>query len=205
MAKTTKKVKKGSVDCPEFNELLRICTVLGKPCESDEPLRCDLRSDVKSKPVVKADEPKKSKKDELPPKPRLFTIEEQLRELGVEPSRMEKQMDKIGIEAEVGEIHIHQPGEIIPQVTRPVEIDLDNVIEERDGIQILEGDMYETCRCCGKRRYWRKKGSQRLVCDWCHPSLITPSRQIYPPLDGSTPPPMEQQYMPKAYNPLDDF
>ncbi len=183
------KSKKGQlpVGCPNFNELLRICAALGKPCDADNPMACELRPDksmltdskpkVKSKPADSASVEKKPKND-LPARPKFFTIEEQLRELGVTPTATEKALDNSGTEAEVVKIEMREPGEPAPAyVPKCVVVK----VSENPNDDIEFAELTFPCLQCRQNRWWRYNGFKHVtdwICDWCHPSPITPNRTI---------------------------
>jgi hypothetical protein len=197
MARKAKSSATKGAQCPEFNALLNLCKVLNSLCNSDDIAECEFRSDYvpKIKRVEPVIEPK-PKKSDGPPPPRLASIEDQLKELGVEPSKIEKTLDKMREEAEVGEIILRKAGEPVPDyVPKGRLVESPKVIEyriiekhEEEGIEFSDDPKLIICGTCKNRRFWRYNrpslqagGWQKTdwICDWCHPSLVTSDRTIY--------------------------
>lgn len=223
-----KKKSAPNINCGNYNSLISICTVLGKICDASDPTKCDFSDRFISqndkpieKPVIKKESKPKTEKikpidsapiiekpkvNDMPKRPKFFTIEEQLRELGVEPSPLQKTIDKLELEAEVISITPQPEGYVMPKYER---IDHDKIEYEFDEV----GDHFCGIIGCHSKRFWRSKQLGEYSdwkCDYCFPSPITPDRTVkslYKP--GEEPKPVVP-FMPKAYDPnkemaLDDF
>ncbi|MFA6358736.1 MAG: hypothetical protein WCY09_08800 [Candidatus Omnitrophota bacterium] len=214
MAKSKKQSIKIPIGCPKFNELLRICSLLGRPCEAIDSNKCDLRGDN-----AQITTPKTTNKDRQIPTnntcakiaskdisshPKYFTIEEQLKELGVEPSVIEMAIDANKIQAEVLDINIKSQDEIDAIYNSRYEKIKREIALCGDMIQVAERS--RCCKCNGFY-YYRYKYNNKWsawICRTCYP-YIENRVTIYPNDSPVTieikPPP----FMPNGIRGFEDF
>lgn len=178
--------------CPKINPLLGICQLTQGRCQEKNPHKCELLGESsipvkKSEPKIgKEETPKLHKKDDIPSRPRFFTIEEQLRELGVSEDKITQALDKREIQVEVQDVILRgEPGYTEP---RPETQAVDPLMLEGRNYAIEFNDnLGRLCHICHRGHWWRygPPNPSKWICDYCHPSLITPSRSIYPRQDGT--------------------
>jgi hypothetical protein len=204
--------KKKVNTCPEYNILLNICQSTNGPCSEENTDRCELRphafvpepaKPTKRKAVIKLPiidvKPQEKKSRDLPPRPKFYTIEEQLRELGVEPNKTTQALDKTGEQFEVEGVYLD--GEKPPEPTGKL-IDPEEVAHWDDPIFIENSPENRPCPACHFNKYWHTRKDPRLLCAYCHPFDASTIKVLYavdPKLKINTPL-GKNEFIPEAYH-----